>query len=364
MATTDDFDQLFRTLAKTHGLSQQEFAGIALRYATDVLGAPPEHKTETPPPQAEPSAAATRIKSGSRESGRPKPRPPVPQVGYDGPLRICLDFGTAMSKAFAWDSELDKPLPLRIGDAAGETSPYAVNSTIFISRGGEASFGEAAEKAWAAAGPDAKPAFRSIKDILTVGPITDLSELLETQFNPSGVELSKREAIVLYLAFLTDCALGAMRQDHDEHSRHIPLTYTKPVFDPERDRWATNTLRECAAAAWGVAERLSGRWSAGIPLAELKDALSTAEPRDLMLGEETLPEPAAAFASRVWRARVDADFRRLMMIVDVGAGTTDFAMFARSQQAGEVTDSHRWLHDDDTSGRRLRRQRAVRLPAR
>lgn len=31
MATTDDFDQLFRTLAKTHGLSQQEFAGIALR---------------------------------------------------------------------------------------------------------------------------------------------------------------------------------------------------------------------------------------------------------------------------------------------------------------------------------------------
>ena len=55
-----------------------------------------------------------------------------------------------------------------------------------------------------------------------------------------------------------------------------------------------------------------------------------------MLGQETLPEPAAAFAGRVWRARVDANVRRLMMVVDVGAGTTDFAMFARSQRDGQV----------------------------
>ena len=240
-----------------------------------------------------------------------------------------------MSKAFAWDGERDEPLPLRIGDAAGETSPYALNSTIFIARDGRAWFGEAAEKA-AAADPDAKPAFRSIKDILTVGVMTDLREPLESQFNPSGVELSKREVVVLYLAFLTDCALGAMAQGHDEHSRDIPITYTKPVFDPERDQWATDMLRDCAAAAWGVAERLSGRWSAGIPLAELKDTLSTAQAKDLMLGEETLPEPAAAFAARVWRAPVDTDVRRLIMVVDVGAGTTDFAMFARLQQAREV----------------------------
>ena len=66
--------------------------------------------------------------------------------------------------------------------------------------------------------------------------MTDLREPLGNQFNPSGVELSKRDVVVLYLAFLTDCAFGAMRQDHGESSRDIPLTYTKPVFDPERDR--------------------------------------------------------------------------------------------------------------------------------
>ena len=334
MATTEDFNQLFRTLAKTHGLSQQEFARIALRYANDVLTAPADG-LEAPPAQGEAAPPSSTSTPASSDAGRPKPRPSVPVPAYGGPLRICLDFGTAMSKAFAWDGERDEPLPLRIGDAAGETSPYAVNSTIFISRDGKAWFGETAEQL-ATADPDAKPAFRSIKDILTVGRMTELGELVENQFNPSGVELSKREVVVLYLAFLTDCALAAMRQDHGESSRDIPLTYTKPVFDLERDRWATDMLRECAAAARGVAERLSGRWSAGIPVAELKDALSTAEPRDLMLGDETLPEPAAAFAGRVWRAQVDVGVQRLTMVVDVGAGTTDFAMFARSQRAGEV----------------------------
>lgn len=334
MATTEDFNWLFRTLAKTHGLSQQEFARIALRYANDVLTAPADG-LEAPPAQGEAAPPSSTSTPASSDAARPKPRPSVPVPAYDGPLRICLDFGTAMSKAFAWDGERDEPLPLRIGDAAGETSPYAVNSTIFISRDGQAWFGEAAEER-AAADPDAEPAFRSIKDLLTVGLMTDLREPLESQFNPSGVELSKREAVVLYLAFLTDCALAAMCQDHGESSRDIPLTYTKPVFDPERDRWARDTLRECAAVARGVAEKLSGRWSAAIPLAELKDALSTAEPRDLMLGDETLPEPAAAFAGRVWRAPVDVDDRRLMMVVDVGAGTTDFAMFARLQREGKV----------------------------
>lgn len=338
MATTADFNQLFRTLAETHGLSQHEFARIALAYANEVLNAPagseiPKEGTETPPPPAEPPQLSSAPSPAGEAAAPSTPRPPV-SAAYDGPLRICLDFGTAMSKAFAWDGLRDQPMPLRIGDTAGEPAPHAVNSTIFISRDGKAWFGEEAVRR-AAADPDTHPAFRSIKDVLTVGPMTDLREPLHRQFNPTETELSRHDTVVLYLAFLTDCALGALRREHGECNRDVPLTYTKPVFDPKRDGWATARLRECAAAARGVADRFSGKWGEGVLVRLLKDAAATAEPRQSLLGKDTLPEPAAAFASRVWRARV-TDTRRLMMVVDVGAGTTDFAMFARSQQAKKV----------------------------
>ena len=54
--------------------------------------------------------------------------------------------------------------------------------------------------------------------------------------------------------------------------------------------------------------------------------------KHLVLDANILPEPVAAFASRVWNyipSDISQDMRRrLIMVIDVGAGTTDFAMFA------------------------------------
>ena len=255
---------------------------------------------------------------------------------YTGPIHLCLDFGTAMSKAFAWDRDSDKPMPLRIGRAAGEpVSPYALNSTIFISREGHVFFGQTAVNHAAAADPERHQALQSIKDILTVGSMTDLREPVSRPFNPDEHPISRKDVVALYLAFLTDSALLALREDHQEDSRNVPRSYTKPVFDQERDEWATNILNECAAVGQALTDRFSGQWANGIPLDDLRKVVDATEAgrftqeKHLVVESEVLPEPVAAFAGRVRNIVPEQSRRRLMMVIDAGAGTTDFAMFAR-----------------------------------
>lgn len=107
MTTKTELIDLLRSLSKTTGTSERDFALAALEYASTVLNQP-----ESVP--AKPEQAPIL----SAEMASP----------YDGSVRLCLDFGTAMSKAFAWNQETDVPMPLKVGDAAGEPgSAYALN---------------------------------------------------------------------------------------------------------------------------------------------------------------------------------------------------------------------------------------------
>ena len=64
----------------------------------------------------------------------------------------------------------------------------------------------------------------------------------------------------------------------------------------------------------------------------------------LMAKSGTLSEPMAAFACRLRNFLPDIEQyqhqRRLMMVIDVGAGTTDFAMFARYPHEGKMKVCH------------------------
>ena len=316
MASKKQIVRLLHQLAETMEIPPHQLAAAALEYASSVFG------------QAGTEGKAHDIDGVMQDTNVPK-KPPVEP--YTGSIHLCLDFGTAMSKAFAWDKDSDIPMPLRIGRAAGEpASPYTLNSAIFISRDGLVYFGQAAVNLAAAADPEHHQAILSIKDILTVGPMTDLQESVPNQCNPSGRPVSYKEVVVFYLAFLTDSALLALRDDHQEHSRNIPRSYTKPVFDQNRDGWATNILTDCATVGQAVADRFSGKWASGIPLDELRSAVAEANSIEehLVVESGILPEPIAAFASRVRNIFPTEYRRRLMMVIDIGAGTTDFAMFA------------------------------------
>lgn len=315
MTTKAELIDLFRSLEKSVQTSERDFALAALEYASTVLNRP-----ESAPA---PERSAPALRSSSAETNAP----------YDGSVRLCLDFGTAMSKAFAWDRKTDVPMPLKIGKAAGEPgSTYALNSTMFISKEGRVYFGQQAVTRAAAVDPTHHRPMDSIKDFLTVGSEFALTEPVSRENNPTRQPLSKKEATSLYLAFLTDNALLALAEDYGEPRRNVPRSYTKPVFDQSRDSWATDTLNQCANLAQVLADRLSGQWSQGIDLGEVRAVVGgiTSEiPNTLLVDQHIIPEPVAAFASRLPDDVAEHDGgRRLCIVIDVGAGTTDFAAFA------------------------------------
>ena len=333
MASKKQIVRFLHILAETMEIPPRQLAAAALEYASSVLDSA-DSQGDAPVMEDE------SLDGDDRETADTYLTAVPPSTPYTGPLHLCLDFGTAMSKACAWNKESDTPMPLRIGLAAGEpaSSPYAINSAIFISRDGLAFVGQAAVNGAAAADPEHHQAFQSIKDILTVGPMTDLRDPVPALFNPNERPVSRKEIVALYLAFLTDSALLALREDYGEDSRNIPRSYTKPVFDPSRDEWATEILTDCAVAGQVLADRYSGRWSGGIPLDALRAAAAQADAAEQCSVAEglILPEPVAAFASRVRNVFPEGDARHLMMVIDVGAGTTDFAMFARVDREGEM----------------------------
>ena len=249
-----------------------------------------------------------------------------------------------MSKAFAWNKERDEPMVLKIGEIAGESgSPFVLQSTLFVMHDGTVHFGETAFNVAAAADPEVHRHIRSIKDLLTVGQPEALSQPLGKEYNPTDVSLTNREAIMLYFAFLTDVALLALEEGGESNVRRIPRSYTKPVFDQSRDAWATDLLSECATVGQLLADEFSGRWTAGISIRDLKAELDRLAPlasklrRELISENGILPEPVAAFVSRCWHYQSPDRVRRIFMVVDVGAGTTDFAMFAEVDEKGKMT---------------------------
>lgn len=335
MTSKKNIVRFLHVLADTMEIPPHQLAAAALEYANGVFGA------------SEDNLSNARNLEDTTVKARTEDRPPntdVPAVvplaePYVGPFHLCLDFGTAMSKAFAWDKESDTPVPLKIAVAAGEpsSSPYVLNSTIFIAKDERVFFGQSAVSHAAATNPERHQAFQSLKDILTVGPMTE-SEHIPDVYNPTDHPISLRDAIALYLAFLTDSALLALQEDYNEHSRNVSRSFTKPVFDKERDEWATKLLTDCASVAQVLADRFSGRWSDGIPLIELLTVIATTTKSNnqLVVNSAILSEPVAAFVGRIRNVEPGHQERHLMMVVDVGAGTTDFAMYARFEHEGEV----------------------------
>ena len=160
----------------------------------------------------------------------------------------------------------------------------------------------------------------SIKDYLTVGQELALSEPVPRHNNPSDCPISRKDIIALYLAFLTDNALLALNEKYGENHRNIPRSYTKPVFDETRDQWATDVLNDCANIGQLLADRFSGQWHVGIPLPDVKLTISqAAKPTgtSLVVRNRIVPEPVAAFASRLPDDASVGQQRRLIMVIDV-----------------------------------------------
>lgn len=243
----------------------------------------------------------------------------------DPHVTVCLDFGTAMSKAFAIKDDLT-PIELALGKRAG-SSGYPVESSLFISDDGILHFGRQAVELGTAAAELGRLRFDSPKSRLSMGQQVDIHRApINREINPTNTPMTEGELITLYLGYLTDLATTEL--EAQGYSRYCLRRFARPCWSEDRNKWAEPLLRRMLAQAQVLADTFHGRWLEGIPLVEAKLAMERlrelAALPDYLLGDG-VPEPVAAAASLMLTE--DEAQRELFLVIDVGAGTTDFGLF-------------------------------------
>lgn len=248
-------------------------------------------------------------------------------------VMLCLDFGTAMSKAFAF-AVPNTRFELELGTAAGGKG-YALPSSVFVSDDGKAYFGQEAIDLSQELVNSRRKRLDSIKGWLSLrsggGNLDSESCVLDQAFNPTPFRLTEGELLRLYLAYLTDIACAALAEHRHGSApigRYVKRRFARPCWpNPEQATWADEQLRAMLAHAQILADTFSGRWRGGIPVSEFRSALDqlrnlTASPDYLI--DAGLPEPVAVAAGAFDNMENQRD---AFMVVDVGAGTTDFGLF-------------------------------------
>jgi len=284
-------------------------------------------------------------------------------------LLLCIDFGTAMSKAWATGSRPDRQIPLLLGLRAGQGSGLPLVSAVFIARNGRLYFGKAAETLGNDNARHGHKRFDNLKRILSQGADDRDPDAvpIAREINPTSTEISQGELIVLYLAFLTDMALTDLCQVEAKRLRGMPVDaddveltadelrprfvqrrFALPCFGGQRAVAVKKWLRNAILKAQILADTFSKNWE-HLTLEEARAALDEVAklhslPTHLLDENSAVAEPIAAASSRyqdtidqllsapgleaeLAKAGIDR-LRRSLLVVDAGAGTTDFAMLA------------------------------------
>lgn len=330
-----------------HYLAGELMPATADAHAAEVRTTAPERPTLSD------SSAATKESDASSPPGEAgaasvTPSAPVPEVELtldslrhespsDREVLLCLDFGTAMSKAFATSTKGDH-LDLELGKAAGRAG-YTLPSSVFIDDDGQAYFGfEAIEKS-VNANEAGRERLDSIKSWLSFREDGNLdAEVLPKTYNPTDVRLTEGDLLRAYLAYLTDMTgvcLVARAAEGKPAARYVRRRFARPCGkDQQQAQWVDSLMKGLLAEAQVLADTFSGQWAGGVPVARLKSAIAALKrhgERPDHLVAEGVPEPVAVAATpiEVSENRIDA-----YMVVDAGAGTTDFGLFFALRNRG------------------------------
>lgn len=289
----------------------------ALRAILGSLGAdlPPDDQAHSGVPAARSPLAAVKLNERANDF----------IAAEDREVIMCLDFGTAMSKAFAIHSASNRTIELALGLRAGYSEAvFPVPSSVFVSDGGKIYLGhEAISQSQRDPTPD-RERFDSPKQELSQGTMGDLGTTpVGRAINPTKTPISKEELITLYLAYLTD--LACLELERHGLSRYVGRRFARPCWDKDRTTWAEVLLQRMLARAQILADTFSNQWS-GLDINVVRaafDALPGMKVPSFLINEG-VPEPVAAASSLMVSGE---DQRRGFLVIDVGAGTTDFGLF-------------------------------------
>ncbi|HJS79523.1 MAG TPA: Hsp70 family protein [Vitreimonas sp.] len=287
---------------------------------------------------------------------------------------LCIDFGTAFSKAAAapagaWSRfhpEDVRPLMLSREEGA---NPFLLDSAVFVDED-RILFGRAALARADALAHKKRQALRSFKTLLSV---SDLDRALNTGA-PASIDPHRifpmRDLVVLYLAYLLAATDRAVRADPVLSAvSALERRYAAPAWRSGD----SGGLHESVVRLFGEAEALRTAIGdkilspQGVTLKAVGDALPGAlsHPRAVQMGLVFEATAAAAYTSIGLEESASH-----MIVVDMGAGTTDIAAIARSggrmeelpdarvtlKQAGDfidriianiVLDANKWARSQD-----------------
>lgn len=246
---------------------------------------------------------------------------------------LCIDFGTAYSKAAAAPSDSwanfdpAQVRPLMLGGSTGNA--FLLDSAVFLEED-RILFGQAAVQRADLLAEKNRMALRSFKTILSV---SDLDRALNTaaprSIDPHGV-FQMRDLIVLYLAYLSAAIERAIAADPVlSKAGDFERRYATPAWRGGDSAGNHNVVVRLFAEADAVRGFLGASLVAeqGVKIAPLRKALT--------LAAKTTTEPAMGL---IFEATAAAAYTSIgldnaashLIVLDMGAGTTDVAAVVRS----------------------------------
>jgi molecular chaperone DnaK (HSP70) len=256
---------------------------------------------------------------------------------------IGVDFGTAFSKAActrimsAEGATLREVRPLAIGQAGGASRPFLAPSSLFLDRE-RVHFGAWAVKRLIAANLEERELVRSFKTILGANDFEGALNFYPRPTVDPDRMFRLRDLIILYLAYLLALvditaarSLGVAR--FTERSR---LRFTRPGWLPDRIAAAHEAMSALFSQAHLVHLQLGDALARpeGVPYAAARMALDKAQAQ---------PAAFSRLDGGVYEASAvglcyysDPAAPSLLLIVDVGGGTTDVAALVRAPFESEV----------------------------
>jgi molecular chaperone DnaK (HSP70) len=221
--------------------------------------------------------------------------------------------------------------PLRIGEAAGCNRPYLVPSSMFLDRA-HVHFGPWAVKRLIDAGFEERELVRSFKKVLGANDFEGALNLFPRPTVDPDRVFRLRDLIVLYLAYLLALVDVAVAESFGRtNAVSAPrLRFTRPGWIPDRIAAAHEAMTGLFNQANLVHQILGATLCApgGVEYAVARRALDTARDN---AGEFPSLDGGIYEASAVGLCHYsDPKTPDFLLIVDVGAGTTDVAALVRA----------------------------------
>lgn len=242
--------------------------------------------------------------------------------------RLCIDFGTAMSKVALVRDESDtrgyeeiEVLQLGVPGDQEEVSLTMLVSSVFIDLQGLLWFGDMAVRRSKL--EEGRKRLDNVKHYLSVEG-DGLSSTVSDIFNPTGIEITYEDMILAYLMFLTWTVNHCVKTSGEP--RNLIRRYALPCFDPKKAREMAVCLGDMLGIAQVMADTFFKTLQDGIPLSSFMDVAGKvrAQRHKFPFIGEPITEPLGVAGSIMsWKSDVNA----LVLVVDVGAGTSDFSLY-------------------------------------